>query len=234
VIDLILPSKAVAVEAFDDTIPVRLFAEEEELVVRAVDKRRQEFATARRCAREALAVLGHPPAPILPGERRAPIWPDGIVGSITHCVGYRAAVVATREVLWTVGVDAEPNTPLPVGLLSSIARPEEEQAVQQLLATDSRIRWDRLLFSAKEAVYKAWFPLTLRWLDFDEVTVTFDAASGRFDARLHTSAVVDGIALTDFTGRFLAERGFVVTAVARPAPRSASPTATSGGRLPQG
>ena len=88
------PAGIAAVEAFDDDIPARLFPEEEALVARSVDKRRREFTTARRCAREALARLGVPPAPILPGERGAPRWPAGVVGSMTHCAGYRAAAVA--------------------------------------------------------------------------------------------------------------------------------------------
>lgn len=224
----ILPGEAIAVEAFDDTKSVRLFPSEEEVVAQAVERRRREFATTRRCAREALAALGYPAAPVLPGDGGAPAWPEGVVGSITHCLGYRATVVAPRTALSTIGIDAEPNDPLPAGVLASIARPDEERAVHQLLEAAPLIHWDRLLFSAKESVYKAWFPLTRRRLEFDQVTITFHRVTGRFDAQLHTEAVVEGRPLTGFTGRFLAEKGLLLSAVACSAQQYASRRPPSG------
>lgn len=214
-IEEILPAAAVAVEAFDDTIPVELFPAEAELVHRAVDKRRQEFATARRCAREALAALGHPPAPLLPGERGAPQWPEGVTGSITHCPGYRAAAVALVTSLRTIGIDAEPHEPLPDGILPSIASDDESAAVAELSRRDDGVAWDRLLFCAKEAVYKAWFPLTRRWLGFEEAEITIDR-DGSFAARLLVDATVDGVPLTGFAGRWSAGRGLLLTAIAVP------------------
>ncbi|HET9518575.1 MAG TPA: 4'-phosphopantetheinyl transferase superfamily protein, partial [Actinoplanes sp.] len=168
------------------------------------------------CAREALAALGRPPAPLLRGERGMPEWPDGVVGSITHCEGYRAAVVAPATTIWTIGVDAEPDQPLPDGVLGAVALPAERGGLQRLLAEDPRVNWERLLFSAKEAVYKAWFPLTRRWLDFTEAHVTIDPAARRFDARLLVDADVDGQPLTGFAGRFAVARGLIITAVAVP------------------
>src|SRR5262245_28830029 len=93
-IDELVPGAVTAVEAFVDPPDATLFPEEEAVVRAAVDKRRREFTTARVCARAALAKLGYPPIPILPGKRGAPTWPDGVVGSMTHCAGYRAAAVA--------------------------------------------------------------------------------------------------------------------------------------------
>ncbi|MEU1240795.1 4'-phosphopantetheinyl transferase superfamily protein [Micromonospora parva] len=204
-------------EAFDDVRPAPLFPEEQALVVRAVEKRRREFATARRCSREALAVLGFPPAPLLPGERGAPQWPAGVVGSITHCAGYRAATVARDSSVWTIGVDAEPNAPLPEGVLETVAGPAERQAVTALLATYPGVRWDRLLFSAKEAVYKAWFPLARRWLGFEDAVVELDAEAGSFEAQLTIPAPrVAGRYLTGFRGGWTVERGLVATAVVLP------------------
>jgi 4'-phosphopantetheinyl transferase EntD len=210
----LLPAEAVAVEAFDDALAVELFPAEQELIRRAVDTRRREFSTARRCAREALAALGHPPAPLLPGERGAPAWPAGVVGSITHCAGYRAAVVARAADLWTVGVDAEPNEPLPDGVLSAVASEAEAQAVAELLARDGAVRWDRLLFSAKESVYKAWFPLAHTWLDFHEAAVEF-TDGGAFSARLLVPGPsVAGTELTGFAGRWAVADGLILTAIA--------------------
>ena len=213
-IEEILPPEVASAEAFDDSAVVALFPEEEEVVARAVDKRRREFATARGCARRALATLGLPPAPIVPGERGAPAWPSGVVGSMTHCDGYRASAVALERNVRTVGLDAEPNGPLPDGVLKVIATPAEIDWLDGAPPA-SGVCWDRLLFSAKESIYKAWFPLTRRWLDFEEAVVTPDPDAGTFDARLCVPGpVVDGRRLTGFTGRWVVRHGLVVTAIA--------------------
>lgn len=213
----LFPSAVVAVEAFDDALPAPLFPSEEQVVARAGTMRRREFATGRRCAREALANLGHPPAPLLPGGRGAPIWPAGVVGSITHCAGYRMAAVAPASVFRTLGVDAQPNEPLPPGLLGCVAGPEERVAVTALLASDAGVRWDRLLFCVKEAVYKAWFPVTRHWLDFAGAVVTIDPVLETLDARLTVPGPrLDGREVTGFSGRWRAEHGLLVAALAVP------------------
>ncbi|GAB1640640.1 4'-phosphopantetheinyl transferase family protein [Krasilnikovia sp. MM14-A1259] len=185
-----------------------LFPQEEAAVANAVAKRRTEFAAVRWCARTALARLGVPPAPILPGERGAPGWPDGIVGSMTHCAGYRAAAVARRGPVRTIGVDAEPAAALPDGVLDAIALPEEAAMVARLAAARPDVPWDRLLFSAKESVYKAWFPVTGTFLQFHEARLHIDGRTGEFTAQL----LVDG-AIDRFTGRWHCGGGLVLTAI---------------------
>lgn len=146
--------------------------------------------------------------------RGAPQWPAGVVGSITHCDGYRAAAVARDDHLRAIGIDAEPHDALPDGVLDTITRPAEREQLHRLATTAPGCHWDRLLFSAKESVYKAWFPLTGRWLDFTEADVTIDAVSGSFTAGLAVRGpCVDGAEMTGFTGRWLIRAGLVVTAV---------------------
>jgi 4'-phosphopantetheinyl transferase EntD len=214
VIEELLPPEAAAEETYGDAPATTLFPEEEALLARAVDKRRREFTTVRACARAALTRLDVAPAPILPGEGRAPIWPTGIVGSMTHCDGYRASAVARARDLLTIGIDAEPNGPLPDGVLEAVSRPEERTWLTDLLAAEPDVRWDRLLFSAKESVYKAWFPLTRRWLGFEDASVTVNPETGTFAAALTvTPPEVDGHPLAGFTGRWLARDGLIVTAI---------------------
>ncbi|MEU8001731.1 4'-phosphopantetheinyl transferase superfamily protein [Catellatospora sp. NPDC049111] len=213
----LLPAAATVVEAFDDTVPAPLFPEEEQLVARAVDKRRTEFATARRCAREALARHGFAPAPLLTGERGQPLWPAGTVGSITHCAGYRAAAVARAADLGSVGVDAEPHQPLPDGVLDTIALPAELARLRAMAVAHPGVCWDRVLFSAKESVYKAWFPLARRWLDFTDADLAFDPDAGTFSATVLIDAPRYGdTPLSRFDGRFAASADLVVTAVTVP------------------
>jgi 4'-phosphopantetheinyl transferase EntD len=208
-------------ESFVDPPEAVLFPEEEAVIARAVPKRRQEFTTARHCARTALAALGAPAAPILPGAMGAPTWPAGYVGTMTHCAGYRAAAIARTDRVASLGLDAEPHQPLPSGVLPLVTLPEEREWLTDCARRRPDVHWDRLLFCTKEAVYKGWFPLANRWLGFQDARVTIDP-DGTFEARL----LVDGPTLLGagpvqtIAGRWLVSDGLIVTAtlVWRPVP----------------
>jgi len=219
VIEEIVPKSAACAESFGQPLGTGLFPAEEALVARATEKRRQEFTTGRECARGALSALGLPAVPILRGYRGAPQWPDGIVGSIAHCAGYCAAAVARAQDVLTIGLDAEPNAPLPGGVLELVSQPAERARLRELAAAAPGTGWDRLLFCAKEAVYKAWFPLTGQWLGFADADITIDPADGTFSARLLVPVPAGcGAPLGDgFTGRWLASEGLLLAVVAVPA-----------------
>jgi 4'-phosphopantetheinyl transferase EntD len=218
VIETILPAEAPAEEAFGDLPGLVLFPAEEAAIAQAVDKRRREFTTVRACARAALARLGLPPVPIVPGPRGAPQWPDGVVGSMTHCAGYRACAVALDRNLLALGLDAEPHDQLPDGVLVAVSLEEERKRLAALAAAAPGTHWDRMLFSAKESVYKAWFPLTGRWLGFEDASVTIDPEAGMFTARLLVEGPdLNGVPLTRFNGRWLVDGGLIITAIAVPA-----------------
>jgi 4'-phosphopantetheinyl transferase EntD len=218
VIEEILPTAVASTEMFADPPDVELFPEEEALLAHAVDKRRREFATARACARGALARLGVAPAPILRGERGAPQWPPGIVGSITHCAGYRAAAAAPAIDVLTIGLDAEPDEAIPDGVLTMISLPGERARLHDLASAAPGINWDRLLFCAKEATYKAWFPLAQRWLGFEDADITIDPSGGTFRACLLVPGpAIAGSPLAGFAGRWMARDGLILTAIAVPA-----------------
>jgi 4'-phosphopantetheinyl transferase EntD len=216
-LERILPPSATVTATREDLDGV-LYPEEEAIVNRAVEKRRREFTTARACAREALAQLGQPHQPIPTGSRGEPLWPSGIVGSITHCDGYRACAVARASDLVTVGVDAEPDQPLPDGVLEDIALPEEREWLGYLARQMPSTHWDRLLFSIKESVYKAWFPLAGKWLGFEDAVVAIDQQKRTFTAHLLVPGpYLDGNQLRTFRGSWLAEDGLVLAAIAMPA-----------------
>ncbi|GGS54915.1 4'-phosphopantetheinyl transferase [Streptomyces cinerochromogenes] len=223
----LLPKGVAVAELFGSVEGVELFPQEAEAVADAVEKRRREFATVRLCARRALARLGVAPRPLAPSgsgpgwARRAPRWPDGVVGSMTHCAGYHAAAVAPVASVAALGVDGEPNEPVPEGVRELITLPEERPVLDRLGAARPGVHWDRLLFSAKESVYKAWFPLTGRWLDFDQCAITPDPERGTFTAVLKVPGpVVGGVRLDRLDGRWRVRHGLVVTAVLVPAPTS--------------
>jgi 4'-phosphopantetheinyl transferase EntD len=218
----LVPAAARVAEAFGDGTPGWLFPEEEAIVGRAVERRRREFATARHLAREALAKLGVPGQPLLSGPNREPLWPPGIVGSITHCEGYRAAVVARQQEVASLGIDAEPHAPLPDGVLPTVALPTERRRLAELAAARPGLCGDRLLFSAKESVYKAWFPLTGLWLDFTEADIDLRPdPDGGPHGTLHAELLVPGPSVggrvvQHFEGRWTARHGLLATAVTVP------------------
>lgn len=215
-IEAVLPETVAYAEAFDDPPDATLFPEEEALLTQAVDKRRREFTTARHCARQALATFGVPPAAILPGEKGAPTWPAGFVGTITHTAAYRAAAVARDADIAAIGVDAEPHDALPTGVQGTITRPAEVTHLQDLAAALPDTHWDRLLFCVKEATYKVWFPLARCWLGFDDAEVTLDPA-GTFTSRLLVPGLTVGRhTLTELDGRWLIADGIIVTAITVP------------------
>jgi len=209
-IELLLPSEVCTVERRDD-VAAPLFAEEERAISNARAKRRLEFTTVRACARQALARLGHPPMPIVPGESGSPDWPATVVGSMTHCDGYRAAAVAHRWDVISVGIDAEPSCPLPDGVVDIITVAVERRQLQTLTFNFPNLHWGRVLFSAKESVYKTWFPMTRQPLGFQDAVVEIDPETSRFQAHIlrHT-----GSSPRLLEGSWLVEDGLILTAIA--------------------
>ena len=216
----LLPGFACA-ESFGDVPEPAILDAERAVVSGASAERRREFATGRHCARTALGRIGVLAGPILPDEDRAPQWPAGVVGSITHCARYRAAAVTHSDEVAGVGIDAEPHAPLPGEVLALVLRDEERARLVSLADAHSDVHWDRVVYCAKEAAYKAWFPLTRRWLGFADVSTTV-RLDGTFRAQLLAPGPrVAGLELQGFSGRWLVANGLVATATSvggRPTP----------------
>jgi 4'-phosphopantetheinyl transferase EntD len=168
---------------------------ERHLVATAVPRRRAEFFAGRDAARAALAELGMAPVGIGRRADRSPDWPDGVIGSLTHTQGLVAAVVAGpngRGAAATrsgsnpgvgIGLDAEVDRPLPIAVVDRVLDPVERSALGDHVDRDGVV-----VFSIKEAVFKALNPLTGRWLEFEDVSVRMradgHASGGSFEARL--------------------------------------------------
>lgn len=213
-IERLLPDVIACAETREDTLDVELFPEEGASLGRAVDKRRREFVAGRACARIALGRLGIAPVAIPNGPRGEPLWPPGIVGSITHCAGYRACAAARSADVASVGINAEPIGPLPAGVLKEVASDRERAFIASARAGDGELDLGRLIFSAKEAVYKAWFPLTQRWLGFMDAELSLDLADATFHAHLLVPGpLVRGETVTEFRGRWTVDDGIACTAV---------------------
>lgn len=173
----------------------------------AAPTRVEQFTAGRVCSRLALVRLGvAATTPIERGEDRAPIWPRGFIGSISHTDSWCAAAVGRIGKLRSVGIDLEPATPLKEALWRRVCTPEERERLRQL--RDPGLM-GKILFSAKEAVYKCQYPLTGQFLGFHAVQL--EVGDGSFHAVFQQEAG-DFKPGHEMSGRYLVEDGLVATA----------------------
>lgn len=200
-----------------------LLPAEREYFADAVPKRVREAGTVRTCARLALEHLYRQEPDLtadliapdehvfVPREDGSPAWPARVVGSMTHCAGYRAAAVASAHRYASVGIDLEPAVPLSAAVRAFIVRAEEERCVRGELCLS------KVLFSAKESVFKVWYPLGVRGVDLRDISVALEPASavggktedarGTFTARIPQEPTAPPL-----RGDWVIGGGFVATA----------------------
>jgi 4'-phosphopantetheinyl transferase EntD len=169
----LFPEGVFATEVHGAVSPKHLFHEELRCVENAVQKRQSEFAAGRVCARRSLAALGFAESPLLVAPWRAPLWPQGAVGSISHTDGYCVAVAGFARSFSGIGVDAEFLGHVKPALWRHVFR-AEEIAHLELLSESRQIEAATIMFSAKEAFYKCQFVKTQAWLGFEDVSVELD------------------------------------------------------------
>jgi 4'-phosphopantetheinyl transferase EntD len=161
-------AEPVAVAACRVGAATPLFDAEAASLGRAIDARRAEFAAGRSAAREAMAMLGVSPRAVLMGTDRAPVWPVGLVGSISHSAGLAIAVCAPRLRFGGLGLDIEPDTPLDSDLIERVCLPPERDWIAQ--RSDPGL-WAKRVFSAKEAAYKCQYSQSGALFDFETLSL---------------------------------------------------------------
>ena len=222
-LDALFPDGVMMAECEPSFTGSSTFIEETCYVANAREKRRHEFLAGRACARTAMAKLGLPAVAIPAAPDRTPVWPAGIVGSISHCETLCIAAVAkVSDGYASLGLDIEPAEALPGDILDIVCTGPEQswlrcqpEAHRGLLA--------RLIFSAKECAYKCQYPLTRTLIDFNAFqigvgngtfTATFTEPVGRFATgdilqgrfRLSSAYIVCAMALdTGFETRALTQ-----------------------------
>jgi 4'-phosphopantetheinyl transferase EntD len=170
-------------------------------------RRLQEFSAGRAHARAALRQLGLREPAVAVGPDRSPRWPAGFVGSISHAVDLALAVAAPSSTLRAIGVDLEPAVPLDQELVRRVCRPEE----LRLLGTSAAsLKRAKLIFSAKESVYKCLAPLTGTFLEFEDVEILFATGEPCFRARGHGPAAAL-LGPSTLTGAFAEAGGYWIT-----------------------
>lgn len=147
------------------------------------DKRLSDFSTGRYCAKKALEELGLFDVIIPIGKDREPIWPDGIVGSISHCDSMVGSIVALKENYNSIGLDIEEIGKVGEELWDLLFTAKEIEFLYSL-SVDDLVQFSTILFSMKEAFYKMQFPLTETFLDFKDVEI--EVNDGRFYLKILT------------------------------------------------
>ncbi|QYZ65451.1 MAG: 4'-phosphopantetheinyl transferase superfamily protein [Gammaproteobacteria bacterium (ex Lamellibrachia satsuma)] len=202
----LFPRAIVTITATPEMWETPVLEKEEALIAGSVHKRRREFRAGRHCAHQALKCLGLEVTPLLRGERREPIWPQGYLGSISHCDGYALAACALQGDIVGIGIDVEPLSPL-------------KRDVEQLIHTERERRFmqanpeipERLIFSAKESLYKCYYPLVKQFFDFQEVELAIDLTTRCFSFSSQPEAGISFPAYAKFHGSFLNTGSHLIT-----------------------
>lgn len=211
----LFPSTVRVVELSDPDLAEPLYPEEERAVARAVEKRKVEFALGRTAARKALRALGLPPVALPPNPDRSVAWPEGVCGSITHAERICAAVAALLSDHAGLGIDAEVNGRVQRNLWTHVATAREIAWFEAAPDEAEAARRATLLFSAKEAFYKAQFCISHAWVGFHDAELSFDE-SGNFEVEL-LKDVAGSFALGQrFTGQYRISKEHVLTSVVLP------------------
>jgi enterobactin synthetase component D len=192
----LFPADVALVFASAEMWQTPLCAEEEALIDGAVSKRQREFRAGRNAAHEALQRLQAPRQAILRGSRREPLWPSGYLGTIAHCHDLCVAACAIEGGLAGLGIDVEPLSPLPEGVERYIHTDMEASGLEQEELPQ------RLIFSAKESLYKCYYPLLGRYFGFKSVNLIIDKTTQTFSFEPTVACEIEFPAEMDFHGRF--------------------------------
>jgi 4'-phosphopantetheinyl transferase EntD len=212
----LFPQGALTAELRGGGDPGALYPEEARYLQRAVRKRAEEFAAGRLCARLLLREFGIQNFAIEVGAHRQPLWPESLVGSITHTTGFCAAVAAPKNCLRSVGIDTEIAGSVKAELWRGICTPSET-AWLRTLPDSEQLAAATLMFSAKEAFYKSQFPLTQERLGFHDVSVELPAwgeKRGTFRIVANCSIEIQRSAALPLQGQYLFHDQFITSAMA--------------------
>lgn len=206
----LFPAGVVAVELLSEAPRTVLTELELSSMSHCANKRIDDFTRGRACAHRGLIELGIHHYSVLAGEKREPLWPAEIIGSITHTTGFAAAVVARRSEVEALGIDCEIIASVDADLWERICTPTERARLEQLPQAQAQ-RQAALIFAAKEAFYKCQFPVSHEWVGFEDVTIEVSADGFRIVPQVHLP-VADGW-VASLAGRYEFREPWVVTGV---------------------
>jgi 4'-phosphopantetheinyl transferase EntD len=211
----LFPPGVSAAQLLSPGLPEMLMSAEIAGLDNAWPKRTREFAAGRLCVRRAAADLGMAGFALPVGGDRAPQWPAGLAGSITHTDGFCGAVVTETRRYSALGLDAEVLGRATAEVWPQICSPSELAWLENLPEPDQAAA--TLLFAAKEAFFKCQYALTREWLEFDAVVVRFAGLGGQhgtFSVQPRQSLALARHAAAPYPGHFRIDGGLVFAGMA--------------------
>ncbi|HYS78125.1 MAG TPA: 4'-phosphopantetheinyl transferase superfamily protein [Candidatus Dormibacteraeota bacterium] len=194
-IESLFPQEVVALEATEEMWSGPLLPDEEAcLSPRAVLKRRREFTAGRVCARAALRRLGVVDFPLRAAPDRMPLWPPGIVGSLSHCGDCCGVAVAREGAVAGLGLDVERARPLEDRVVALVCSESERARIAGLPGLPAGLG-AIIVFCAKESAYKCHYPLARTFLDFHDVEIDLEPGRGTFTATIRKARNQEGCAV---------------------------------------
>ena len=156
---------------------------EEEIYLKTLSstRRQTEFSQGRSCAHQALAKFKLESEPIPRNAKtREPCWPEAVRGSITHSGDYAAAAVGLADDVSGIGIDLESLSRVVDFNISRHVCVEQELEWLKTLSLANANQGLRIIFSAKESIFKCLFPISRTYLYFKDATVEIDEDNAEF------------------------------------------------------
>lgn len=192
----------------------KAFDEEELYITRAVEKRKREFRAGRHSAHKVLGELGHTNFPLKVGNHRQPLWPSEVIGSISHTDGFCACVALPEGKASSIGFDVEPLSQVDRASLPLICTRKELEYVDKT-QQGVEIPLCKLIFSAKECVHKAYYPLNEHTLDFLDAEISIDLTTSSFTATIINSEKNPKVPIKKLNGQFHHDTNYLYTLIVR-------------------
>jgi len=181
-------------------------------MARMAPVRQRAYAAGRVAAHNAMVDLSLPKRPVLMAPDRAPIWPEGLVGSLSHSQTCCIAALGPSDRFRALGIDVEEATRLDSDLLPTVCTNAELGWLAAQPTTDAGLL-GKLIFSAKECAYKCQYAVTRALFGFDTFEITPDLDTGQFEATF-TRDILPFAAKTCLHGRFVISDGLIITTMA--------------------
>jgi len=214
VINTLIPNNIACVIIHHSSNSPYVHEEEVQEIRNATNSRILEFLSGRNCAHLAIKKLGDKNhQAILRGKNHEPLWPNNIVGSITHCKGYYAAMVSYEKDNTGIGIDAELNTKLPIKIIATTQTKNEIVRNKALLNITGNICINKLIFSAKESVFKFIYPFIKCYINFKDVEIVLDFNAKSFSVLFLTPNLIEKFDTSTFIGRFKYNKKHIVTCI---------------------
>lgn len=191
----------------------QLYPEEEKCISSARLKRRKEFTAGRQGARQLLRRYGINNFPLLQGDNREPIWPKGVIGSISHCDNFCVVITSKSTRIRGLGVDIEPYDSLSRDVEDLICTMAEKKWIESMSMEAESVHWSKIIFSAKESSYKCIYPLVKKFVDFQEAEIKLDYKMNKFDVHAYQKYENARFSLTfhKIKGLFMIKDQFLLT-----------------------